>query len=67
MVNADHHKTMRVRTRRGPRVSPSQPDGISKSEYASVNALKTALICTIDKCRSSMMNGAAAEMQMRSR
>ncbi len=31
-VNPDHQRTMRVSTRRGPRVSPSQPDGISKSE-----------------------------------
>ena len=31
-VNADHHNTIRVRTRRGPRRSPSQPDGISKIE-----------------------------------
>ncbi len=32
IVNADHHNTMRVSTRRGPRTSPSQPDGTSKSE-----------------------------------
>ena len=44
IVKPDHHSTMRVSTRRGPRVSPSQPDGISKIEYASVNALKTTLI-----------------------
>jgi hypothetical protein len=43
-VKPDHHSTIRVSTRRGPRVSPSHPDGISKSEYASVNALKTTLI-----------------------
>src|SRR5215831_5219890 len=30
IVKADHHKTMRVRTLRGPIVSPSQPLGISK-------------------------------------
>ena len=32
MVNADHHSTIRVSTRRGPRRSPSQPDGTSNSE-----------------------------------
>ena len=32
IVKADHHKTMRVRTRRGPATSPSQPDGISNTE-----------------------------------
>ena len=30
-VKADHHRTMRVRTFRGPRVSPSQPLGISNT------------------------------------
>src|SRR5215470_6819991 len=40
IVNADHHNTMRVNTRRGPLTSPSQPDGTSNSEYASVNAPK---------------------------
>ncbi len=29
-VNTDHHKTMRVSTRRGPSQSPSAPLGISK-------------------------------------
>ena len=67
IVKPDHHSTMRVSTRRGPRTSPSQPEGISNSEYASVNALKTTLIWRTERCRSSMMNGAAAEMQMRSR
>ena len=32
IVNADHHTTMRVSTRRGPITSPNQPDGISNSE-----------------------------------
>ena len=32
IVNADHHSTMRVRTRRGPYTSPNHPDGTSKSE-----------------------------------
>jgi hypothetical protein len=32
IVNADHHSTMRVSTRRGPMTSPSQPEGTSKSE-----------------------------------
>ena len=32
MVKADHHNTIRVSTRRGPRRSPSQPDGTSNSE-----------------------------------
>ena len=67
MVNADHQSAIRVSTRRGPYTSPSQPDGISKSEYARVNAPKTRLIWTTVKWSSSMMNGAAAEMQMRSR
>src|SRR5579872_515418 len=30
-VNVDHHRTMRISTRRGPIQSPSQPPGISKS------------------------------------
>ena len=33
IVKADHHNTMRVRTRRGPMTSPSHPEGISNSEY----------------------------------
>src|SRR6478735_394597 len=32
IVQADHHSTMRVSTRRGPAMSPSQPDGISNTE-----------------------------------
>jgi len=32
IVKPDHHSTMRVRTRRGPLTSPSQPDGISNTE-----------------------------------
>ena len=32
IVNADHHNTMRVSTRRGPITSPSHPDGTSNSE-----------------------------------
>ena len=67
IVKPDHHSTMRVSTRRGPRLSPSQPDGISNSEYASVKALNTTLICRNVMCRSFMMNGAAAAMQTRSR
>jgi hypothetical protein len=66
-VNVDHHSTMRVSTRRGPFTSPSHPDGISNSEYDSVNALNTTLICRTLRCRSSMMYGAAAEMHTRSR
>src|SRR5215470_18846366 len=41
IVNADHQRTMRVRTLRGPMVSPSHPLGISKIAYANVNALNT--------------------------
>ena len=67
IVKADHHNTMRVRTRRGPTTSPSHPEGISNSEYDKVNALKTTLIWSTLRCRSSMMYGAAAEIQMRSR
>ncbi len=67
IVKADHHNTMRVSTRRGPTTSPSHPDGISNTEYASVNTLNTRLIWTRVSPRSSMMNGAAVEMQMRSR
>ena len=67
IVNADHHNTIRVSTRRGPFTSPSQPDGTSNAEYASVKALKTKLISSAVSDRSRMMNGAAAEMQMRSR
>ena len=67
IVNADHHNTMRVSTRLGPLTSPIQPDGISNSEYASANALKTTPICTVVRCSSSLMKGAAAEMQTRSR
>ena len=37
-VNADHHSTIRVNTRRGPMRSPSMPLGISKTAYDSVNA-----------------------------
>src|SRR5204862_7913180 len=33
-VNADHITTTRMRTFRGPMMSPSQPPGISKSAYA---------------------------------
>ena len=67
MVKADHHNTIRVSTRRGPFTSPSQPEGTSNSEYASVKALNTTLISSAVSCRSAIMYGAAAEMQMRSR
>ena len=55
MVKADHHSTIRVSTRRGPFTSPSQPEGTSNSEYASVNALKTTLISSAVSCRSAIM------------
>ena len=55
IVNADHQSTIRVSTLRGPFTSPSHPDGISKSEYESVNALNTTLIWRTLRCRSSMM------------
>ncbi len=55
IVKPDHHSTIRVSTCRGPRVSPSQPEGISNSEYASVNALKTRLIWKTVSCSSSIM------------
>ncbi len=30
-VNSDHQRTMRMRVRRGPKTSPSQPVGTSKT------------------------------------
>ena len=37
-VKNDHQMTIRMRTRRGPILSPSQPPGISKTAYAQANA-----------------------------
>src|SRR6266851_2822181 len=45
-VKNDHHTTTRVRTRRGPSRSPSQPPGISKSAYAQENTVNAQPICT---------------------
>jgi hypothetical protein len=67
IVNADHQSTIRVSTRRGPRTSPSHPEGTSKIEYASANALKTAPIWSTEMCKSFTMAGAAAETHTRSR
>src|SRR5688572_13249083 len=41
IVNADHQRTMRVSTRRGPVTSPSHPLGISNAAYANVKTLNT--------------------------
>src|SRR5438045_1642285 len=65
-VNADHHNTIRVSTRRGPIQSPIQPPGISNSEYASVNAPKITPIRDFEKPKSADMTGAACEMHTRS-
>src|SRR6185369_4540279 len=40
-VNADHHTTIRVSTRRWPTRSPEAPDGISNIPYASAKAPRT--------------------------
>src|ERR1700722_9439842 len=40
-VNADHHKTIRVKTRRAPIRSPRVPLGISKIQYDSVKIALT--------------------------
>ena len=39
-VKAIQQRTMRIRTLRGPNLSPSQPLGISNSAYAKENAEK---------------------------
>src|SRR6202041_1935710 len=61
-VKADHHTTIRVRTRRLPIRSAHQPVGISNSAYAAVNALKTNPIWIVDRRRSRIIAGAVTEM-----
>ena len=67
IVNADHQTTIRVSTFRGPMTSASHPEGISNSAYDSANALSTRAICAVVRWSSSVIYGAAAEMQTRSR
>jgi hypothetical protein len=43
-VKNDHQMTIRMRTRRGPIRSPSQPPGISNNAYAHANAPSVQLI-----------------------
>ena len=66
-VNADHQRTMRVSTLRGPMTSPIQPLGISNAAYAHVKALNTHPIWTALRPSSLRTAGAADEMATRSR
>src|SRR5579872_3917639 len=66
-VKNDHHRTMRISTRRGPMRSPSRPPGISNRAYANTKADSAQLICTFDRWRSRWIDGAACEMPTRSR
>ena len=52
IVKLDHQPTIRVSTRRVPTRSPQAPEGISKSAYASVNALSTKPSCTCERWSS---------------
>ena len=66
-VSRDQAATIGTRTRRWPNRSPAHPLGISKMPYASAKELKTYPIWMLVSARSSLMNGAATEMQTRSR
>ena len=54
-TNSDHHMTTRNSVERGPFVSPSQPDGISKMAYANWNAISTQKKSASLTPRSAMM------------
>src|ERR1039458_5559265 len=66
-VKNDHHRTMRVRTRRGPIQSPRKPPGISNNAYPRLKAVKAHPIWMAVRPRSWRMAGAAKEMETRSR
>src|SRR5690348_3881199 len=66
-VNKDHHKTILIKTFRGPILSPSMPDGISNSAYASENAASTQPNCSLFSERSDLILTPTIEMQIRSR
>ena len=65
-VKNDHQITIRMRTRRAPMRSPSQPPGTSKNAYAHPNTEKAQPIWIAVKPSSLRIAGAACEMQTRS-
>ena len=62
-----HHKTIRVRIRRGPSLSPSAPVGISNTPYERTNAPRIQPQRLVSICKSPCMRAAATEMLIRSR
>ena len=66
-VKSDHQRTIRINTFLGPIRSPTIPDGISNTTYASANAASTQPNCSLFRCRSDFIRTPTMEMQMRSR
>jgi hypothetical protein len=65
-VNADHHKTILVSTRRGPMRSPSAPVGISNALYEMKKTLVTHPHAWGLMCRLSCIRGPATAIHTRS-
>src|SRR5262245_48956762 len=60
-VKIDHQTTIRMSTRRGPSLSPSQPPGTSNSAYAHPNTENAHPICVFEMPSDSCIAGAACE------
>ncbi len=66
-VKKDHHKTMRMKTARGPIRSPNIPEGISNNAYANANDASTQPNCSLLRANSDLILTPTMETQMRSR
>ena len=66
-VKKDHHNTMRMKTARGPILSPHKPEGISNNAYDNANAASTQPNCSLLKPRSALILTPTIEMQILSR
>jgi hypothetical protein len=65
-VKTDHQSTMRISTRRGPILSPSQPPGISNTAYAHPKAANAHPIWMVVNPRSLLMYKAETLIAARS-
>lgn len=66
-VKKDHHKTIRIKTARGPIRSPQRPEGISNSAYESAKDASTQPNCSLVSPRSAFILTPTIEIQIRSR
>lgn len=66
-VKNDHHNTTRVKTLRGPILSPIIPVGISNRAYERAKAPSTQPNCSLVRPRSSLIRFPLTDMHTRSR